>query len=296
VLQKLPWLVKHGVVKNFGGNTKKPEGRNGLPRQKLPLASAEFYLSCISMFPPELTPADWLLIIGGVFCVGISKGGLPGVSMIPILVFAGIFPAKQSTGMLLLPLIVGDLVAIAVFHQHADWRQLRRVAVPAVIGVLLGWFCLGKLSDAQLRPLIGGIILALSTLQLLRRSFGAWMEQTYHSRPFAWLLGGLGGWTTMLANAAGPVMSLFFLAMRLPKMVFVGTTAWFFCVINLVKVPFSMQLGLVTLPSLMLALSMAPVIAAGVFSGRWLLQRIPQRLFEILILSFAILGALRLLF
>jgi uncharacterized membrane protein YfcA len=244
---------------------------------------------------PHLAPIQWLLVIISVFCVGVSKGGLPGVSMIPILVFAELFPVKASTGMLLLPLIVGDLVAIAVFRQHADWRQLRRVAVPAVLGVLIGWFSLGRLSDGQLRPIIGGIILVLSVLQLLRGRFGAWMEHTYHSKPFAWLLGGLGGWTTMLANAAGPVMSLFFLAMRLPKMVFVGTTAWFFCVINLVKVPFSVQLGLITQPSLTLALIMAPIIAGGVLGGRWLVQRMPQRLFEILVLCFAILGALRLL-
>jgi uncharacterized membrane protein YfcA len=242
------------------------------------------------MFPSVFT---WLLIVGGVFCVGISKGGLPGVGMIPVLIFASVFPARQSTGMLLLPLIVGDLIAIAVFRRHGDWRQLRRVAGPALAGVLIGWFCLGKLSDAQLRPLIGGIILVLSVLQLSRFR---WLEQAYRSQLFAWLLGGLGGWTTMLANAAGPVMSLFFLAVRLPKMVFAGTAAWFFCVINLVKVPFSVQLGLVTLPGLVLALSMAPVIAAGVFSGRWLLQRMPQRFFEILVLCFAILGALRLLF
>lgn len=216
--------------------------------------------------------------------------------MIPILVFAEIFPVKASTGMLLLPLIVGDLVAIAVFRQHADWRQLRRVAAPAVIGVLLGWGSLGWLSDGQLRPVIGGIILILSALQLLRHRFGAWMEHTYHSPPFAWLLGGLGGWTTMLANAAGPVMSLFFLAMRLPKMMFVGTTAWFFCIINLLKAPFSAQLGLITWPSLTLALVTAPVIAGGVLGGRWLVQRMPQRLFELLVLGFAILGALRLLY
>ncbi|MDR2463318.1 MAG: sulfite exporter TauE/SafE family protein [Verrucomicrobiales bacterium] len=245
---------------------------------------------------PKLTTLQWLLILSGVFCVGVSKGGLPGVSMIPILVFAEIFPARQSTGMLLLPLIVGDFAAIAVFHQHADWRHLRRVALPAVAGVLLGWFCLGKLSDHGLRVILSAVILTLSVLQLCRGKFGAWMERAYHSRPFAWSLGGLGGWTTMVANAAGPVMSLFFLAMRLPKMVFVGTTAWFFCLINLVKVPFSVQLGLMSPPSLWLALTVSPVIISGVFAGRWLIQRMPQRAFELVVLAFAILGALRLLF
>jgi uncharacterized membrane protein YfcA len=245
---------------------------------------------------PDLDWFHWLLIVSGVFCVGISKGGFPGVGMVPVLVFAETFAAKQSTGMLLLPLIVGDFTAIAVFHQHADWRQLRRVALPAVVGVLLGWFCLGKLSDHGLRVTIGGVILILSAMQLGRAKFGAWMEHTYHSHPFAWSLGGLGGWTTMVANAAGPVMSLFFLAMQLPKMVFVGTTAWFFCFINLVKVPFSVHLSLMTWPSLWLALTLSPAIVSGVLAGRWLVQRLPQRVFEIIILIFSILGALRLLF
>ena len=248
------------------------------------------------MFLPQLDFTGWLLIAVGMLCVGISKGGLPGVSMVQILIFAEVFPVKQSTGMLLLPLIVGDFAAIAVFHRHADWRQLRRVLPAAAVGVVIGWFCLGRLSNEQLRPLIGIIILALSGLQILRGQFGAWIEKTYHSRFFAWSLGSLGGWTTMLANAAGPVMGLFFLAMRLPKMVFIGTTAWFFCVINLLKVPFSFQLGLITLPGLLLALLAAPVIVTGVFGGRWLLHRIPQNLFEILVLVGAMLGALKLLF
>ena len=244
---------------------------------------------------PTLDTLQWLLIIGGVFCTGLSKGGLPGLGMIPVLLFAAVFPAKASTGMLLMPLIVADLTAIAVFRQHADWRQLRGVLPPALVGIFLGWYCLDLMSNHQLRVMIGVIVLLLSGLQLCRGKFGNWMERTYHSHFFAWSLGGLGGWTTMVANAAGPVMSLFFLAMRLPKMVFVGTTAWFFCIVNLLKVPFSVQLGLMTWPGLALALTLSPVIIGGVLAGRWLIHRLPQRVFELLVLIFAILGAVRLI-
>jgi uncharacterized membrane protein YfcA len=108
-------------------------------------------------------------------------------------------------------------------------------------------------------------------------------------------MGMLGGWTTMLANAAGPVMSLFFLAMRLPKFVFVGTSAWFFLGINLFKVPFSVNLGLIHWDSLGLALCMAPVIYVSVRTGRWILHRLPQRVFEGFVLVFTLLGAVRLI-
>ena len=243
---------------------------------------------------PILSPRSWELLALAAFCVGLSKGGLPGIGILPVLFFAAVFPAKQSTGMLLLPLIVGDLTAVRVFHRHADWGQIRRVALPALLGIVAGWWSLGHLSNGELRPILGAIILVLAVIQALRARIGKWIERTYHSHGFAWTLGGLGGWTTMVANAAGPVMALFFLAMRLPKMAFVGTIAWFFCLINLCKVPFSIALGIMTWPSFTLALVCAPLIVAGVLAGGWAVHRLPQTWFERIILALAVLGGLRL--
>jgi uncharacterized protein len=244
---------------------------------------------------PTLSPGQWMLIVAAGFAIGLAKGGLFGVGMIPILIFAEIFPARASTGLLLLALVVGDICSLLVFHQQASWRQLRRVALPAVIGVVLGWWTLGQLEDAQMRPIIGWLILGLTAVHLSRPYLGAWVDTSTHHPIFALTMGGLGGWSTMLANAAGPVMSLFFLAMRLPKLEFVGTTAWFFFLINLCKIPFGLQLGLVNGHSLGLALVLAPVILASVYAGRWILHRIPQRLFEFMILLFAVAGALRMI-
>jgi uncharacterized membrane protein YfcA len=108
-------------------------------------------------------------------------------------------------------------------------------------------------------------------------------------------MGLLGGGSTMFANAAGPVMSLYFLAARLPKMEMVGTSAWFFFLLNLSKVPFSSNLGLQPGWAYGLALTLLPVIWLGVWLGRGLVQRLPQQIFEGMILVFAAIGALRLL-
>lgn len=215
--------------------------------------------------------------------------------MVGVILFASVFPARESTGMLLLPLIVGDLCSVILFHQQADGRQLRRVILPAILGVILGWWSLGQISNSQLRPMIGYIILALIVMQFLRNRLGRLVEESYHGQWFAWTMGGLGGWTTMVANAAGPVMSLFFLSMQLPKFVFVGTSAWFFLGINLLKVPFSLNLGLIHWSSLGLALCLSPIILLSVRLGRWLLHRIPQQLFESMILIFAVMGAVKLI-
>ena len=84
------------------------------------------------------------------------------------------------------------------------------------------------------------------------------------------------------------------LGLRAPH-AFVGTSAWFFFIINLFKVPFSVALGLIRGPTLLLNLVLAPAVLAGVLTGRWLLERIPQRVFEHMLLAFAVLAALRLI-
>ena len=99
----------------------------------------------------------------------------------------------------------------------------------------------------------------------------------------------------MIANAAGPVMGLYLLMAGLPKREFVGTSAWFFLLINLLKVPFSLQLGLITLSSLSLNLALSPLIVGGLFFGREIVSRLPQRAFDTLVLSFAVVGALKLM-
>ena len=116
-----------------------------------------------------------------------------------------------------------------------------------------------------------------------------------HNRWFAWGMGLLAGVTTMLANAAGPIFALYALAVALPKFEIVGTSAWFFFIINSFKVPFSLGLGLIHGQTLLLNLILSPAIIAGVFGGRWIMTRIPQRLFDEFLLAFAAIAALRLI-
>ena len=108
-------------------------------------------------------------------------------------------------------------------------------------------------------------------------------------------LGGLAGWTTMVANAAGPVMTIYLLAVGFAKDQFMGTSAWIFCVINLSKVPFSYSLGLINWHSLGFNLVLLPAVALGALGGRWLLGLVSQIWFERLLLLSAVLAALRLI-
>ena len=110
------------------------------------------------------------------------------------------------------------------------------------------------------------------------------------------MIGVLAGFTTLIANAAGPLMAIYLLSTRLPKMEYMGTAAVFFFLINLFKVPFMMNLDLINLHSFTGNLVLAPVVFVGAFIGRKVLKKIDQKLFESLALWLSALAGIKLLF
>ncbi len=244
---------------------------------------------------PDFTPAQWALAVAAGVGIGVSKSGLPGISLLHVVVFAHLFPGIASTGVVLPMLIAGDLGAVWLFRRHAQWPHIRRTLPPALAGVAAGWWLMGRLPGAAFNPLIGGIVLTLAGLQALRDLRPQLFQEVPHSRGFAWTMGFIAGVTTMIANAAGPVMGLYLLAVALPKDAFVGTGAWFFLLINLLKVPFSAQLGLITHGSLLFNSLLVPAIFAGLFLGRAVVARLPQKVFDVFVLAFAAVASLKLL-
>ena len=241
---------------------------------------------------PSLTIFQWTLCIIASLGVGVAKSGFAGVSLVHVLVMAYIFGDRESTGVVLPMLCIGDVFAVLAFKRHAVWRHVARTLPIACIGVVIGTWLMGIVPKDAYKPIIGWTVLALVLVQLWRMWKPAMFDKMPHSLPFAAAMGLLAGITTMMANAAGPVMGLYFLSVGLPKYQLTGTSAWFFLLINFYKVPFSLHLGLIHSDTLLFNLALAPVILAGLFLGRWLLHHVPQKLFDGLILAFAAFVAL----
>lgn len=208
-----------------------------------------------------------------------------------------IFPAKDSVGILLPMLVMGDLFAVIFYRRNVVWKYLISLIPWVLIGILCGYFVLDFVDDDQLKPIIGVIVLSMIALHVWREKLGErFNEMLPRSIWFTLLMGILGGFTTMIGNAAGGVMAIYLLVKGLPKTEFVGTGAWFFLFVNLIKVPFYIHLGLITMTSFTFNLWMFPAILAGAFIGVKILPYIPERIFQILVLGFAALGGIRLLF
>jgi len=247
-----------------------------------------------SLPPLHFTGLGWLAVTGGALGIGLNKGGLTGLGILPVLLFAVVFDARESTGFVLPLLIVGDICAIIIYRRVVIWKVFRTLLPPALAGVILGYFLMGRISPSAFGPLIGWIIIGLIALQFLRGALGEKLDHIFESHAFGLVMGVLAGVTTMIANAAGPVANLYFLSVRLPKWNLIGTSAWLFFVINLCKVPFSAQLGLTNAYSLTLALMLAPLVVTGFFCGRYLAGVMPQKIFERFLLACTAVGALRL--
>jgi uncharacterized membrane protein YfcA len=265
---------------------------------------------------PDLGAGAWLLVATAALIVGFSKTALPGAGTLAVGLFALAMPAKASTAALLLLLIVGDMTALWLYRREPDWRTLVRLLPSAMIGVVLGAFYFAAVDGRAVRITIGVILLVLVAVTLWRRhvaqrrdaaqaadgtALPATRAEAQGSRPGAAATaqgvgyGLLGGFTTMVANAAGPVMSLYFLAMRLPVLTFLGTSAWYFAIVNLFKVPFSAGLGLITRDTLVMDAMLVPVVLLGAFVGAKVARRIPQKVFDRLILVLTVAAALSLL-
>ena len=245
-----------------------------------------------------MSAVQWTCAVLGAFMMGASKTGITGLSILAVALFTHVFPSsKQATGLVLPLLLFGDFIAVAYYRAHTQWRYVWKLLPWTASGVVLGYFALGHISDRTARAAIGAIIVSLCALSYWRRYKGAAAQD--RAADWHWSVGAaigiVAGFITLIANAASPLMAIYLIAMRLPKMQYVGTAAVFFMMLNLFKVPFMANLGLITVHSFELNLALAPAVLFGAVAGRWLLARIDQALFENLILALTTVAGILLL-
>lgn len=246
---------------------------------------------------PEYAATAWVLLAVAALLVGIAKTALGGLATVSVALYAAAMPTRESTAALLLVLIVGDVLAVSLYHRQCDWRLIRQLLPGVLPGVILGAAALAVVDDLTLRRGIGALLLGLLLLQLWlqaaeRRSGAGGSEW---GRPARIATGAGAGAATMVANAAGPVMTLYLLGQRVDKLRFLGTSAWFFLCVNLMKLPFSVGLGLIDGATIVLTLMLAPLVIAGGLLGVRLARRLRQRSFDLAVTGTSALSAAALL-
>jgi uncharacterized membrane protein YfcA len=233
----------------------------------------------------------FLLASVAAVCIGLSKAGLSGTATLNVVLMAQAFGAKASVGLVLPLLIMADFMGFYLNRHGGSWRRIIPMVPPAIVGVIIGWFLLGHIDNTLARPIIGWLIIGLLAFHLLlnarRQDF---ILLTQH-KAFSWSMGLCAGIVTMLANAAGPVMTVYLLSQHLEKKEHLGVFSRFFLFINLFKVPFSADLGIINPRSLATNLALLPFVIIGILLGWQILKRIPQKPFEWTLFTLTLIAA-----
>jgi uncharacterized membrane protein YfcA len=236
---------------------------------------------------PDLAPWQWALGVFCAFLLGVGKTGAPGAGTLtaPLMVLA-VGDARLSPAWTAPILIVGDVFAVSYWRRHAEARSLFSLIPWVALGMAAGAFAL-SLSELVLRRMVGVIVLSMLAVNIARRWYPE-MRVSGHAPVY----GVAAGFATTVATSAGPVMSLYLLTKRLPKERFVATGAWFFLVVNVAKLPIYAAHRLFSPASLVFDAIMVPPVLCGAMAGLWLVRRIPQRTFEILIITLTALSSI----
>jgi uncharacterized membrane protein YfcA len=237
---------------------------------------------------PHLELWQWALGILVAVLTGVAKTGVPGLGIliVPLMVLA-VGDARLSAGWLLPMLCTADIFAVIYWRRHAAAWRLFRLTPWVVAGMIGGAFAL-RLNERTIRPLVGIIVLIMLGMHLWRRCRSSLTTEVGYPSVY----GVTAGFATTVANAAGPVMSLYLLGKRLPKEEFVATGAWFFFVINLAKLPIYGWNGLITRSGLAFDLAMIPAVVVGAMAGRKIVNALSPQLFETLVLILTALSTL----
>ena len=227
-----------------------------------------------------LTNIQWFAISVAALSIGMSKTGVQGIMLMIVPLMAMAFGAKESTGVILPMLCMADIIAVAYYKRIAAWKVVAKLLPTAILGFFLAIGVDNMIPNGQFRQLMGWTLMLALIVMIWSEIFGKenrWMKKWWYAAIF----GLLGGFTTMIGNAAGPVMSVYLLSMRKEKMEYIGINAWFFLVVNLLKVPLQAFVwDNITWDSLQLNLVMLPVIGIGSLIGIRVVKLLPEKIFR----------------
>ena len=247
------------------------------------------------MIAIDFTIFQWILLVCCAMFVGMSKVGVPGVSMIVVPTLAIIFGGKASTGILLPMLMMADVFGVSYYHRHAAWKYLWKMFPFAFLGIGLALWVGEIVNDEWFKNIMAVLVFICIGLMLWkdRKAGSAFFPDTWW---FAASMGILGGFATMIGNVAGPIFAIYLLAMHLPKNSFIGTGAWFFMIINICKFPLHIFVWKqINWSTLKLDLLLLPGIAMGAFLGVWLVKKLSEKFYRAAVIIVTALSAFLLL-
>ena len=238
----------------------------------------------------EVSSLQWIIAILGSIGIGMSKAGIKGSGIFFLTLIAIFFGARESTGLVVPLLITADVFAVLYYRRHTEWRLLLKFIPWIFSGILLGVWLGKDLEEAVFKQVMAGIIILSVGIMFY------WEYRKVERVPSEWWFAGAmgigAGFTTMVGNMGGAFTNIFFLAMRISKIRFIGTLAMLYLLINLFKLPFHIWTWkTISVESLAFNLRLVPAVLIGIWLGIRLVRIINEKAFRKMILILTAIGA-----
>ena len=254
-------------------------------------ALADFFIEAW----PHLLPSQWAWLLLSGLLIGMAKGGVKGLTILAVPLLAATFGSKASTGIVLPMLLFGDVIAVHHYHAYVRWPYVLGLLPAAVVGIALAMW-IGMDADEAAFDLYLAIVILLGLGLMLWQEFRPLPAFIIQSKAYAFFFGILGGFTTMIGNASGPVMSVYLLSTRLSKEAFIGTGAWFYLIVNLIKLPLQFFIwDNINTTTLAINLLAFPAIIVGLLLGVRLVNYLPEKAFRYFVMAMTLIISVRLL-
>jgi len=221
-----------------------------------------------------------------------AKTGVHGAGMLSVPLLANVFGGQLSSGVMLPMLVLADVFGVWYYHRHASWHHLKILFPWAAVGIVAGTITGTYINDQIFKMMMAITILVSVIIMLWLERLGQPNKIPAH-KSFAITTGIAGGFTSMVGNLAGSVMSVYLLSVRLPKNAFIGTTAWFFLVVNWFKVPFHV-FGWHTISwnTVWFDLTLLPLIMLGAWLGIIIVKALSETMYRWFIIIMTLVAAI----
>ena len=244
----------------------------------------------------------WLFVGTAIVIQGISKSGFAGgagILSLPLMLL--VMPVDKVAATMLPLLILCDMNAIYIHRRNVVWPKVMAVYLPAIVGILLGalvWWWIGREGvqqyAASIKRFVGVIAILFAVYIIGKEAAMAWVERLRPGARAGVVAGIAAGFTSTIAHAAGPIVSLYLFSQNLGKTLFVGTVAWTFTLINLTKLPFYVGVGLIRRDVLVFDLFLVWLIPIGSYLGKWMHHRVSESAFNRVILVLTLIAGIQL--
>lgn len=245
----------------------------------------------------------WVFVGLGIIVQGIGKSGFAGgVGILTIPLMMLVMPVDKVVATLLPLLVLLDMNAIYHHRHNKVWSHIWEIYVPSLFGIAAGgilWWWIGHAGvdqySVEIKRFVGIIAIFFALYIVAKDRALAWVDKIHVGPRSAWLFGSAAGFTSTMAHAAGPIVSLYMFAQGMGKSRFVGTTAWTFTLINISKLPIYFGVGLIRQDVLLFDLALVWLIPIGSYLGKWMHDRIPERPFNRIIMVLVLLAGIQLI-